>query len=69
MGPYTFSERVFKRSTQMVSIIMKKKKLRTYLCDKCGKELPITVPPYLREGLRKQGRLCECNGGFCFKKP
>jgi len=39
---------------------IKRKKLKKHLCDKCGKELRITVPPYLREGLKRNGQLCEC---------
>jgi len=43
-------------------MVMKKRRLNQGygFCPKCGKEMPIAVPPYLREGLRKQGRLCEC---------
>jgi len=30
-------------------------------CKKCGRELPICVPPYLRPALKEQGRLCDCD--------
>lgn len=46
----------------------KRRKLRKYLCETCGKEMAITVPPYLRERMRRNGTICECDDLY-FKKP
>jgi len=46
----------------------KRKKIKTHLCEKCGKELAISVPQYLREALRRNGTICECDELY-FKKP
>jgi hypothetical protein len=39
----------------------KKRKIGRHLCEKCGKDLVISVHPYLRDGLRKNKTICECN--------
>jgi len=36
-------------------------KLNQHICSECGKQLAITVPPYLRKSLQEQKRLCECH--------
>jgi hypothetical protein len=39
---------------------MRKRRLTQHRCEKCGKHIDITIAPYLRGVMRKQGKLCEC---------